>query len=134
MRTVHPLPPLAFATALLAVTASLALTGCEGGKNMRPYGVSIAGNPQNGRQIIQNYGCGGCHIIPGVHNARGLVGPPLLYFSERTMIAGELPNTPENLVRWVENPRAVEPNTAMPDLGLSPDQAYDVAAYLYTIR
>jgi cytochrome c1 len=55
-------------------------------------------------------------------------------FSERTMIAGELPNTPENLVRWVENPRAVEPNTAMPDLGLTQDQAYDVAAYLYTLR
>ena len=47
----------------------------------------------------------------------GLVGPPLIYFSRRTMIAGELPNTQENLVRWVEHPRQVEPKTAMPDLG-----------------
>lgn len=133
MSTARPHPLLALLAVGLTLAAGL-LTGCEGGKAMRPYGVAIAGNPQNGRQIIQNYGCGGCHIIPGVHNARGLVGPPLLYFSQRTMIAGELPNTPENLVRWVENPRAIEPNTAMPDLGLSPDQAYDVAAYLYTIR
>jgi cytochrome c1 len=63
-----------------------------------------------------------------------LVGPPLIYFSQRTMIAGELPNTQENLVRWIEHPRQVEPKTAMPDLGLDDDQAYDIAAYLYTLR
>jgi cytochrome c1 len=57
-----------------------------------------------------------------------------MYFSQRTMIAGELPNTPENVERWIENPKAVEPKTAMPDLGLSPEQASDIAAYLYTLR
>jgi cytochrome c1 len=63
-----------------------------------------------------------------------MVGPPLLSFSRRTMIAGELPNTQENLVRWIQHPRAVEPATAMPDLGLSEDQSYDISAYLYTLR
>jgi cytochrome c1 len=94
----------------------------------------VSGNPQRGKEIIQGYGCGSCHTIPGVHDAKGLVGPPLLYFSRRTMIAGELPNTQENLVSWIEHPRQVEPKTAMPDLGLTEDQAYDVAAYLYTLR
>ena len=42
-----------------------------------------------------------------------------MYFSRRTMIAGELPNSPDNLVRWLRNPKAVEPGTAMPDLGLT---------------
>jgi cytochrome c1 len=37
-------------------------------------------------------------------------------------------------VRWVKNPPAVEPGTAMPDLGLNDGQAYDIAAYLYTLR
>jgi cytochrome c len=96
--------------------------------------VVINGNPQHGKQLIQAYGCGACHIVPGIRQAQGLVGPPLILFSERTMIAGELPNTPDNLVRWLENPTAVEPATAMPDLGLTPDQAYDIAAYLYTLR
>jgi cytochrome c1 len=50
------------------------------------------------------------------------------------MIAGELPNSPENLVRWLQHPKALEPHTAMPDLGLSTDQAQDIAAYLYTLR
>lgn len=50
------------------------------------------------------------------------------------MIAGELPNTPDNLVRWIKDPKLVEPGTAMPDLGLSDEQARDVAAYLYTLQ
>jgi cytochrome c1 len=58
----------------------------------------------------------------------------LYFFSRRTYIAGELPNTVENLVRWVKDPPAVEPGTAMPKLGLSDQQALDVAAYLYTLR
>jgi cytochrome c len=113
--------------------AALGLAGCTGGTVERSYQIS-SGNPRHGREVIEGYGCGSCHTIPGVHNANGLVGPPLYFFSRRTMIAGELPNTPENLVRWVENPRAVEPGTAMPDLGLDADQANDVAAYLYTLR
>lgn len=98
------------------------------------YGVATGGNAERGRDVIVHYQCGRCHTIPGVEDARGLVGPPLLWFSRRTFIAGELPNTPDNLVRWVREPSAVEPGTAMPTLGLSEQQARDVAAYLYTLR
>jgi cytochrome c1 len=49
------------------------------------------------------------------------------------MIAGQLPNSPSNLARWIQHPRTVEPKTAMPDLGLTEDQAYDIAAYLYSL-
>ncbi len=108
--------------------------GCSGGQYLRSYTVRMDGDPQRGEALIRNYGCGSCHTIPGIYNARGLVGPPLMYFSRRTMIAGELPNSPDNLVRWLRNPKAVEPRTAMPDLGLSNDQAQDIAAYLYTLR
>lgn len=121
-------------TAIAALAACCALAGCNAGKELSTYQVSTAGNAAHGKQLIQGYGCGACHIIPGVQGARGLVGPPLMYFSQRTMIAGELPNTPENLVRWLKNPQSVEPKTAMPNLGLSDSQAWDVAAYLYTLR
>lgn len=119
--------------AAMSLTLPL-MTGCYGGQTLRPYALPVSGNAQQGRKLIEGYGCGSCHTIPGIHDAKGLVGPPLLYFSRRTMIAGELPNTQENLVRWVEHPRQVEPKTAMPDLGLTEDQAYDIAAYLYTLR
>jgi cytochrome c1 len=92
------------------------------------------GSAHRGALVISQYGCGSCHTIPGIRAADGLVGPPLLWWSRRTFIAGELPNTPENLVRWVRSPRSVEPHTAMPELGLSDQEARDVAAYLYTLR
>src|SRR5579871_2488317 len=116
------------------IAASVQLIGCTGGETIRSYGIAVNGSPRHGKELIQAYGCGACHIIPGIRTARGLVGPPLTLFGERTMIAGELPNAPGNLVRWVQNPPAVEPNTAMPNLGLSQSQAEDVAAYLYTLR
>jgi cytochrome c1 len=121
---------------LAAVALLVALAGCRG--NNPTYGVAYAealgGNPAHGPAIAERYGCGSCHTIPGVTGARGLVGPPLLWWSRRTFIAGELPNTPENLVRWIRDPQSVEPHTAMPALGLSDAEARDVAAYLYTLR
>lgn len=125
---------LRFTAACALLAACIAVTACEGGQTTRVYAVAGVGNPSRGKQLIQGYGCGACHMVPGVQGARGLVGPPLIYFSQRTMIAGELPNTPDNLALWIEHPRSVEPKTAMPDLGLSKDQAYDIAAYLYTLR
>jgi cytochrome c1 len=126
--------PLATIAATAVMGACLVFEGCTGGQTKPSYSLSSIGNPQHGKELISSYGCGACHIVPGVRSARGLVGPPLFDFSERTMIAGELPNTPPNLVRWIQNPKIVEPNTAMPDLGLSQQQAYDIAAYLYTLR
>jgi cytochrome c2 len=103
------------------------------------YGTSLrasvdGGDAGRGRAVIVDKGCGSCHTLPGIAGAHGLVGPPLSWFSRRTYIAGELPNTPENLVHWVQAPKSVEPNTAMPTLGLNDQQARDVAAYLYTLR
>lgn len=94
----------------------------------------MGGNPQHGRQLIVHYGCGSCHTIPGIRTARGVVGPPLYFFGRRTMIAGELPNSTENLIRWLRNPPAVEPKTAMPNLGLNEQQARDMAAYLDSLQ
>lgn len=112
----------------------LAVAGCTGGQSVTPYQVTAGGNADHGRQLIVTKGCGACHTIPGIYTARGLVGPPLYFFSRRTMIAGELPNSPANLVRWIKDPKSVEPGTDMPDLGLTDQQARDVAAYLYTLR
>ena len=113
---------------------ALFLTGCDAGNSARTYTVAADGDSHHGRELMQAYGCGSCHIVPGVRGARGLVGPPLIYFSERTMIAGELPNSEENLVEWIEHPRQVEPKTAMPELGVTDRDAHDIAAYLYTLR
>src|SRR6185312_1346740 len=116
--------------ATLALLASLSLVGCIGDNTAQAYNVSTGGDARQGRKVIENYGCGSCHTIPGINDARGMVGPPLYFMSRRTMIAGELPNTPDNLVKWLKSPPSVEAGTAMPTLGLSDQEAKDAAAYL----
>jgi cytochrome c2 len=92
------------------------------------------GDPARGRFALDAYGCGTCHTIPGVPEARGLVGPPLTHFANRLYVAGAAPNTPDNLVAWIEGPRRLAPETAMPDLGVGQFDARDIAAYLYTLK
>lgn len=91
------------------------------------------GDPAAGRELLAGYGCGACHIIPGVPGARGAVGPSLVRWSERGFIAGALPNQPGNLIRWITAPQSVEPATVMPDLGVSDEAARHIAAYLYSL-
>lgn len=92
------------------------------------------GEPSRGRVAIRSYGCGACHTVPGVRGATGLVGPPLTNIGDRMYLAGQLPNTPDNMKRWIRTPQTVEPGTAMPDLGVNEPDARDIAAYLYTLR
>ena len=78
------------------------------------------------------YGCGSCHVIPGIRQAVGTVGPPLGGFAGRAYIAGEIPNRANNLIKSIRTPQEVDPGTAMLDLGVDEQSARDMAAYLYT--
>ena len=98
-----------------------------------PHLQVAGGDAARGRQAMTDLGCGACHRIPGVRNARAMVGPPLDDYAQRGYIAGMLPNRPGNLVAWLRDPPSIRPGTAMPDLGLSDAQARDMAAYLYTL-
>jgi cytochrome c len=73
-------------------------------------------------------------MIPGITGASGMVGPPLTSWSQRRIIAGEVPNTPANLITWITVPQSIEPGVAMPNLGVSDGQARDIAAYLYSLK
>jgi cytochrome c2 len=114
---------------------ALALTVlCAFGCQQQPARVATGGNPEHGMKVVDEKGCGACHRIPGLRAARGVVGPPLELFARRSFIGGRLPNTPQNLVRWLKDPRAIDPSTAMPMLGLDDGEARDVAAFLYTLN
>ena len=124
-------------TVAVAVLFCAAAAGsCRGGNPEEGlgYNLRIGGDPIRGIGVIEQSSCGACHTIPGVRGAHGMAAAPLIWFSRRTFIAGEVPNTPENLVRWVRSPQSIEARTAMPAVGLSDQQARDVAAYLYTLR
>ncbi len=86
---------------------------------------------ETGRSLMASYGCGSCHTIPGVPGADAMAAPPLGQFYERSYIAGQLSNTTENLIKWIQDPQEIDPGNAMPDLGVTQEEARDMAAYLY---
>lgn len=92
------------------------------------------GDPRRGRAEIRDWGCGTCHTIGGVPGAQGKVGPELNGLAERAYIAGVMPNSPDNLIRWIENPKKIDAKTAMPNLDVPDGIARDIAAYIYTLR
>jgi cytochrome c len=94
-----------------------ALPSCSGERKVVAPNL---GDPERGQVALDGFGCGACHVIPGVRAARGMVGPPLTGFARRSYIAGQLVNSPDNLVRWIAYPQAVEPGTAMPTSALLP--------------
>ncbi len=124
------------ATGSVLVAAVAILTACsQPAKAATDASHAIPGaDAKRGAAAIARLGCGTCHTIPGIRYAEGLVGPPLEHWSRRTYIAGEAPNTPAMLVKWIETPQAIEPGTAMPNLHVSEQTARDIAAYLYTLH
>jgi cytochrome c len=115
---------------LLAATLQFTV-GCDG--SPRPPSVVAGGDPARGVVALRAHGCGGCHVIPGLSEARGAVGPSLAGLATRPYIAGRLTNGPLNLMVWIQSPRAVDPGTVMPDLAVSRTEARDIAAYLYSL-
>ncbi len=109
-----------------ALTACLAAAGILGGCGGQ------SASAERGHDLIVTNGCGSCHRIGGVERANGDVGPSLTEFQSKPQIAGRLPNNPDEVVRWLLNPQAIDPPTLMPNLGLTPEQARDIANYLYT--
>ncbi|MGH7476692.1 MAG: c-type cytochrome [Longimicrobiales bacterium] len=93
----------------------------------------VDGDPQSGRAAVEHYDCGACHTIPGIADATSPLAPPLTRFAERSFVNG-LPNVPEVLVAWIIDPQALDSLTPMPRLGVSQQDARDIAAYLYTLR
>lgn len=124
--------------ALTVMTSCMVLlligAGCSNNEQDLPQDLDTGGDPQRGATDIVQIGCGACHTIPGIAGATGLIGPPLTEMGRRVFIAGLLRNTPDNLTMWLRDPQKIVPGNVMPDMGLSEEQARDIAAYLYTLR
>ena len=109
---------------LIALAALLA--GCG---PTRPA-PGIQGDPVRGRVALTQYACHSCHMVPGLAGSKVYVGRPLEDMAGRGYIAGKLPNTQANMVRWIMDPQAIDPGNAMPAMGVSERDAIDISAYL----
>lgn len=121
------------AVASMSAAAFIACAGEADHASQRRIVIPGA-NVERGKQLVTSHNCVACHTISDIRDANATVGPPLTGFANRALIAGQLANEPANLVRWIMNPSAVEPHTVMPDMGLTQNEARDVAAYLYTLK
>lgn len=92
--------------------------------------VSLPPRTDGADVLLRQYGCHSCHQIEGVVGPKVEAGPPLFDWPRRAYIAGVLPNTEANLARWIMDPRAVSPQTLMPDLGVPPEHARAMAEFL----
>jgi cytochrome c2 len=106
-------------------------TGCAEEAERRRDPLLAGGESTRGLEAIRRHGCGGCHLVPGLPEARGRVGPSLQGLAGRPYLAGRLTNHGGNLVTWIQTPRAIDPGTIMPELGVSDTEARDIATYLY---
>jgi cytochrome c2 len=106
--------------ALLLAGAAVALTAAP-----------LLGETPRTHELMRRYGCAGCHEIPGVAAARGLVGPSLEDLAGRIYLGGVVRNTREGLVNWIVDPRALAPHTAMPTTGISREEAQEIVDYLH---
>ena len=113
--------PIVFAVSLFAGFATFA----------SPAGTTSA---ERGRLLLAQYQCGSCHGIPGVASAGGRLASSLKGFGARSYIAGRLANGPQALARWIQEPKALVPDTLMPSMGVSPADARDMAAYLLELK
>ena len=121
---------VAWLSALAVCSVGASLGACVGA----PTRVVAGGDAKRGPAAIDRFGCGACHMIPGIGAAVATVGPPLTAYSRRASIAGQIPNTADNLVHWIMAPQAMKPGTGMPNLGVDARSARDIAAYLYAPR
>ncbi|MFL6829626.1 MAG: c-type cytochrome [Sphingomicrobium sp.] len=128
-RVLGVLAGMLFVAALLGIIWEYARERTQ----LRTHAATItAGDPRRGESMFIQYGCGSCHAVRGVRTATGSVGPPLDGIALRTIVAGHLANTPDNMERWIRDPQQVSPGTAMPDLNVGAEDARDITAFLYT--
>ena len=116
--------------------ALLLLVACNRGEAAKTGSAPPpVGDGARGPQLAAQYGCNVCHIIPGVEGPQGSLGPSLQGLASRPSISmGAVQNTPANLVQFIQNPAALNPQSSMPPIAIPESDAKDLAAYLLTLR
>jgi cytochrome c oxidase subunit 2 len=91
---------------------------------------------REGRELFKSLACAGCHTVTGITAGTFPGAPKLDGVASRPSIAGGVlsPVNEENLKRWIKNPPAVKPGTAMPNLGLDDDTVNKIVQWLLTLK
>lgn len=102
----------------------------------RPASVAAAGgrgDAARGEKLVASRGCFGCHMIdPRPDAPRDLLGT---YRQFGPNLAGVGSKASRDWIyQWILDPKAWNPDTKMPNLRLSREDALDIAEYLATLK
>ena len=93
-----------------------------------------AASGSRGEHVFLSHACSGCHQIRGTP-ARGLVGPDLTHLmSRRTLAAGTIPNTRDELANWIIDPQEFKPGNKMPALNIDGPELDALLVYLRSLK
>ncbi len=92
------------------------------------------GNTEDGRVLFITKACSGCHTVQDFPEAQGKVGPELSHWASDSLIADVLPDTDENLRKWLKDPPVVKPGTLMPNQNLTDSEIDALIAFLRTLK
>jgi cytochrome c oxidase subunit 2 len=97
-------------------------------------GGALEVNAHDGKLVFEQQACINCHAVAGTV-ANGRFGPDLTHLMSReTLASGAMPNTPENLKAWIEDPNTFKTGSLMPAMHLSDRQNAQITAYLLTLK
>jgi cytochrome c oxidase subunit 2 len=100
----------------------------------KPAALRLSESAKKGYRIFRQMTCINCHSVKG-SEAKGQTAPDLTHFASRqTFGAVLLPNTRENLSRWLKNPQNLKPAILMPDLKLTDAQVDGLTDYLEALQ
>jgi cytochrome c oxidase subunit 2 len=89
---------------------------------------------QRGDALFRSTTCVMCHTVRG-RAAAARLGPDLTHVATRsTIAAATLPNTRDNLLRWIADPQHIKPGNRMPSSGLNAEDVQALVSYLETLR
>jgi cytochrome c oxidase subunit 2 len=99
-------------------------------RQQQPATEPASEEARQGQEVFLSQPCAGCHTVRGT-DAAGTQGPDLTHIgSRRSLAAGTLDNTPENMSRWLHDPQGVKPDNLMPNLPLTDEQVDQLVAYM----
>jgi cytochrome c oxidase subunit II len=89
---------------------------------------------RRGRELFVTGTCQMCHAIQGT-TANGRRAPDLTHIaSRRTLAAGRLPNTPQHLAAWIQDPQQFKPGVNMPSHHIAAQDLDALVAYLGALK
>jgi len=124
-------------TAAVLLFMATLLISCSQTFNYERGASMTGGDPQVGKEKIVLHDCHSCHEIPGIPVNRDRRGPSLKHWAKQSTIAKKWPNTPDNLEDFLQHPeRMLHGSGLKSEMTMSsvkPDDAKDIAAYLFSI-